>query len=349
MTIRVAVLGATGLIGQQFLRMLSDHPQFELTETYASAKSVGKHFRDIWRLPFFDYPEYLDEFEIVGMDNVNPDNFDIAFSALPAGIADKLELDLREKGIGVFTNSSPHRMDADVPILIPEINADHIELARIQKESMSGFIISNANCSVTGASIYLHELNKVNKINTSVVSTYQALSGAGLNGVSSLAISDNVIPFIKDEEFKVQIEAKKILGEFENNMIINSDMEVIVNCARVNVVDGHTEAITTFHGEDTDLDELKQKMREISNPFYAELYSAPKTHLEFLEAEDRPQPRLDRLRGQTDQTRGMSVSVGRLRCQNRSVSSFILVHNTIRGGAGGSILNAEFARKLNLI
>ena len=210
MTIKVAVLGSTGLIGQQFLRMLSKHPNLELVETYASKKSVGKKFKDIWRLPSFDFPDYLEDFDIVEMDKINADNFDIAFSALPAGIADKLELDLREQGKGVFTNSSPHRMDADVPILIPEINTPHLELARLQKERMSGFIISNANCSVTGASIYLNELNKISEIKTTVISTYQALSGAGLNGVSSLAISDNVIPYISNEEYKVEIEAKKI-------------------------------------------------------------------------------------------------------------------------------------------
>ncbi len=341
---RCTVLGATGLIGQQFMRMLLDHPNFIIEVVYASSRSVGKSFDDIWELPFFDFPENLRDIEIRDIASIDTDNpgFEIAFSGLPANIADELESDLRAAGVYVFTNSSPHRMDEDVPILIPEINEEHLELARLQKEKYGGFIIANANCSVTGASMYLGELAKIVDFSSVIVSTYQALSGAGITGVSSVRITDNIVPFIQNEEDKMRIEAQKILGKLVDGRIVDAEFELIANCARVNVIDGHTEAITVITDKKYEQSELIDRLSSIGSSL--DLFSSPEKHVEYLNDADRPQPRKDRLRG-----KGMTTSIGRLRVQNNFISSYILVHNTIRGGAGGSVLNAELAISKGLI
>lgn len=344
---KCVVLGASGLIGQQFLRMLANHPYLEIVGAYSSAKNAGKTMKQVWELPFYTIPSNIAELKLkeLNEENLKKEDFDIAFSGLPAGIANSLEISLRRDGKYVFTNSSPHRMDEDVPILIPEINQEHVELAKIQTENHEGFIVANANCSVTGASMYLGEIAKLLTIDKVVISTYQALSGAGIAGVSSVRIADNVIPYIQNEEEKIEIEAQKILGDFKDNMIVPKSFDVIANSARVNVIDGHTEAITVFSETIRDEKYIIDALSSIRSPLmHFDLPSAPEKHIQYMYESDRPQPRIDRFLGD-----GMTASVGRIRVRKDSVSSYILVHNTIRGGAGGSVLNAELALKLGLI
>jgi aspartate-semialdehyde dehydrogenase len=345
---RCVVLGATGLIGQQFIRLLENHPNFELSNVYASSNSSTKTMKEIWNLPNFDLPSDFNQLQIEDMADIeNNDDFDIAFSGLPANIALDLELALREKGVGVFTNASAHRMDREVPILIPEINQKQVELVKFQKEkyNTAGFIISNANCSVTGAAMYLHELSELINIDHSVISTYQAKSGAGYKGLSNQNYINNVFPFIKDEEEKISEEANKILGTYSiGGFIEPRNHPIVANCARVNVTDGHLESVTTFSNDiKISQEDLIQGFKSIKSPLDSSLHTAPKKHLVYLEEEDRPQPKLDSYHGENNQTSGMSLMVGRLRIINNAISSFILVHNTIRGSAGGAILNAELA------
>ncbi|MFV2014534.1 MAG: aspartate-semialdehyde dehydrogenase, partial [Candidatus Heimdallarchaeota archaeon] len=232
---KCVVLGATGLIGQQFVRLLADHPNFDLTNIYASKRSAGKDLSDIWQLPNYNIPSTFNNLKIEDLNEIsNNPNFYIAFSGLPTGIAKDVETNLRDKGVAVFSNASAHRMDSEVPILIPEINLEQLELAKVQQEKFdtTGFIITNANCSVTGAAIYLYELSNILDINTSVITTYQAKSGAGYKGLSNQAIINNVFPFIQSEEDKIAIEANKIMGYYQNNSIKPREHSIIANCAR---------------------------------------------------------------------------------------------------------------------
>ena len=283
-------------------------------------------------------------------------DFDIAFSGLPAEIAFDLEGKLREEGVSVFSNASAYRMGELVPILIPEINSEHLHLVSRQRKmsDSDGFIITNSNCSVSGSSIFLSELQKIIPIDTAVITTYQAMSGAGLTGVSGLKIVNNVIPFIKDEEKKIEIETKKILGKISNDGKIEySDISIIANCARVPVVDGHLESITVFpkNKNIVDVSEIITKMRKVKSSIFdpSHFHIAPESHISIQTQPDRPQPALDVYSGEPESAKGMSVSIGRIRVNSKSISAFILVHNTIRGGAGGSVLNAEFAKSQGLI
>ncbi|MCE7736513.1 MAG: aspartate-semialdehyde dehydrogenase [Candidatus Heimdallarchaeota archaeon] len=345
---KCVILGATGLIGQQFVRLLAGHPKFDLTNVYASERSTGKSLNEIWQLPNFDFPSEFSDLKIEDLSKINTNQeIDIAFSGLPTGVAYDLESDLREKGVAVFSNASAHRMDPEVPILIPEINLEQFELARVQKEKYetTGFIVTNANCSVTGAAMYMHELSNLLDVKASVVTTYQAQSGAGYKGLANQAIVNNVHPFIKNEEEKIGIEANKIMGIYQNNSIKSRTHSIIANCARVNVTDGHLESITSFVNEDIEFsaETIRDKFRKIESPLNNNLHTAPRRHIVYMNEEDRPQPKLDSYYGENEQLRGMSLMVGRMRKVENTISSYILVHNTIRGGAGGSVLNAEIA------
>lgn len=354
--IKCAILGASGLIGQQFARILDLHPDFELTNIYGSKQRKGQKFKECWNLPFFNFPNNLDHLVFENLDKLFDQSnfdFDIAFSGLPADIANKIEPYLREKGIKIFSNASAFRMDPEVPIMIPEINEKHIELVENQIEKYDGFIITNANCSVTGAALYLDALSKYYDYDNVVISTYQALSGAGNNGVNSLSAVGNVIPFIKNEEEKIPIEANKILGSVntDNKTIKDKGLNIIANCARVPVIDGHLEAITVFGKQiDFDSDELKNKLNSTKNSIYKEnILLSPRSYIKYIYENDRPQPKYDVFLGDKEINKGMVLSVGRLKTQSNTVSSYILVHNTIRGGAGGSVLNAEIAKNRGLI
>ncbi|MCW3133315.1 MAG: aspartate-semialdehyde dehydrogenase [Methanophagales archaeon] len=339
--IKVGILGATGSVGQRFVQLLDAHPWFELGALFASEKSAGKKYKEVakWFLPY-EMPEEAAEMVVKSMDDVDAsENEDIVvmFSAVPGSIASEVEKRCAQAGYAISSNVSVHRMEPDVPLVIPEINADHLALIVVQKErrGWDGFIMTNPNCSAIVLTLSLKPLMRYG-IKEVRVSTMQAVSGAGYAGVPSMAIMDNVIPFIEKEEDKMESEPQKILGTMEKSEIKNAAFTVCASCHRVPVMDGHTEAVWVKFAESVSEEEVKKAFKnfttDINTPF------APEKAIILREERDRPQPKLDR-----DAGRGMSVSVGRIRAgrMENEVKYIAQGHNTIRGAAGASILNAE--------
>lgn len=347
---KCVILGA-GLIGQQFARMLSNHPNFELTKIIASEKSVGLTLRDKWQLPGFEIPESIVNLPIQSYNDLNNSEFDIVFSALPSSLAKEYEKELAELGKKVFSNASAYRYTPNVPIMIPEINSDHFKVLSHQSSfKRNGFIITNSNCTVSGLAIFLSSLKLIGvKFSDVIVSSYQALSGAGFNGLNNIP-RDRVIPYIEQEEEKMAIEAKKILGKVVNSKIeSDSSFILLANCARVPVVDGHLESLTIKLSSKITEEELIKKLSSLENPI-SHLPTAPEKYLIVLNGEkDRPQTALDLYLGSKERAKGMITVVGRIRISDNYLRCFLLVHNTIRGGAGGSILNAELALEKGFI
>ncbi len=344
---KVVVLGGTGLIGQQFIRMLSNHPMFELVGIYASERSTGTDLKDIWRLPHTECPEEFKNLIIQNLDTLNPEDFQVCFSGLPSSIAGELEDNLRIRGKAVFSNASSHRMDEDVPILIPEINSEQIRQIELQRKryNTEGFIITNSNCSISGVAIFLDALRKIVSFDEAFVSTYQATSGAGFAGLENKSFTDNVYPFIRSEEEKMNEEGKKILGHLTDELRIDPyPVKIIAQCLRVPVIEGHTATITIplkFNGTKED---IINALRNYNSPLQLTTHTvAPRNPIIVFNEEDRPQPILDSYIGTPNPAKGMGVGVGRIRYQDGYLKAIVLAHNTIRGGAGGSILNAELA------
>jgi aspartate-semialdehyde dehydrogenase len=338
---KVGILGATGSVGQRFIQLLDGHPWFELGALFASERSAGKQYREVakWFLPS-NMPEDAAETEVQRVDDVGATrNEDIAimFSALPGEIASVVEKRCAQLGFAVATNVAVHRMEEDVPLVIPEINADHLALIETQKSKRGwdGFIITNPNCSTIVMTLSLKPLMPFG-ITAVRVATMQAISGAGYAGLSSMAILDNVIPYIGKEEGKMESEPLKILGTFDGSGITYAPFTICASCHRVPVMDGHTEAIWVSFAEPVSAAEVKETLKnftsDIKTPF------APEKPIIVREEPDRPQPRLDR-----DAGNGMSVSVGRIRAGNvgNEIKYIVQGHNTVRGAAGASILNAE--------
>lgn len=336
---RVGILGATGAVGQRFVQLLAKHPWFELTALAASERSSGKIYREAcqWIL---DEPMPENVKEMMVQDVYSNLPCDVLFSALDAAVAGAIEDRFAQAGYAVFSNAKNHRMDVDVPILIPEVNAEHAEIINLQKQrhNRSGFIVANPNCTTTGLALALKPLYDFFGISKVLVTTMQALSGAGYPGVASLDILDNVIPFIGGEEEKVELESRKILGKLSASGFIPAEFKISAHCNRVAVRDGHTECVTVELEKKVTIEEVRRAFLEFSPPSAQfNLPSAPDISIELRDEEDRPQPRKDKNKG-----RGMTVSVGRLRPDAVLDYKFlVLVHNTIRGAAGGSILNAE--------
>ncbi|MFV2016288.1 MAG: aspartate-semialdehyde dehydrogenase, partial [Candidatus Heimdallarchaeota archaeon] len=280
-------------------------------------------------------------------DSLNYSEFEIVFSALPSSIAREYEKVLADSGKKVFSNASAYRYEPNVPIMIPEINSDHFNVLQYQDSYQNGgFIITNSNCTVSGLAIFLSSLKRIGVMYSDViVSSYQALSGAGFNGLSSIP-RDRVIPYIEKEEEKMEIEAKKILGTvIKKEIISDSSFLLLANCARVPVVDGHLESLTIKLTSKDEINKTKliEKLSNITNPI-SHLPSSPNHHLiVFNGKKDRPQTPLDLYLGTKERAKGMAVVIGRIRISDNYLRCFLLVHNTIRGGAGGSILNAELA------
>ena len=270
----------------------------------------------------------------------------VAFSALPSEVAGELETDAARAGIKIFSNASAHRMDADVPLLVPEVNPDHVALVERQASFKDGgFLVTNPNCSITGLVLALKPLADALDFSEVHVSTYQALSGAGYPGVSSLDITANVLPFIENEEEKMRREAKKILGAWSDR-IAPSPIEVWANCVRVAVREGHLEAVSIPLTEHVDAREVARILGSFrGEPQRRELPTAPKQPIIVREEPNRPQPLLDVMAGEPVRARGMAATVGRIRVVGRILRFFVLSHNTLRGGAGGSVLNAELAHR----
>jgi len=337
---RVGILGATGVVGQRFIDLLAGHPQFEVSALAASDRSQGKSYAEActWRLPG-QMPEAVRT--IVVQSPSPPLECDFVFSSLPGEIAKGAEEDFARAGYPVISNSSSHRMARDVPLLIPEVNPDHIQLIDAQRQNRDyhrGFIVTNPNCSAIAVVIALAPLHEKFGVASCVVTTMQALSGAGYPGVPSLDATDNVIPFIGGEDEKVESETRKILGKLSQGAIIDADMSVSAQCNRVNVTDGHLASIRVKLARSASVNEIRETLASFTaEPQKLELHSAPAKPIIVRDEIDRPQPRLDRDAGQ-----GMSVTVGRIMPDNVFDYRFVaLGHNTIRGAAGAAILNAE--------
>jgi aspartate-semialdehyde dehydrogenase len=343
--IDVGILGATGTVGQQFVALLEGHPWFRTTWLAASERSAGKRYGDLpWRLPITT-PDDAAKLSVEALTpGVGPK---LVFSALDSSIAGQAEADFAAAGHVVISNSRNHRMDPLVPLLIPEINADHLGLlpAQRQKEKRSGAIITNSNCSTMFLSIALGALKKFQPKRV-LVTTLQALSGAGYPGVASLDATANVIPFIDGEEEKIESETRKILGELRRGVVVPHPMTISATTTRVPVVNGHTEAISVEFEKTVSREEILEAFKDFSGePQELRLPSAPPKPIIYLDAPNRPQPRLD-----VERDGGMVVHIGRLRvCPVLGYKFVILGHNTIRGAAGAAILNAELMAAKNLL
>lgn len=337
---RVGILGATGVVGQRFIQLLEDHPQFEITALAASDRSQGKTYAEAcaWRLPG-EMPERVKK--IVVKSPAPPLDCDFVFSSLPGEVASEAEESFARAGCPVISNSSSHRMDADVPLLIPEVNPEHLSLIDSQRLARGydrGYLVTNPNCSTIVIAMALAPLHRDFGVASCVATTMQAISGAGYPGVASLDITDNVLPFIGGEEEKIESETVKIFGRVSDGKIVDADALVSAQCNRVNVIDGHLAAMRVKLAQTASLDQVREALRSFrSLPQELKLHSAPASPIIVRDEVDRPQPRLDR-----DAGNGMSITVGRIAPDKVLDYRFVaLGHNTIRGAAGAAILNAE--------
>ena len=339
-TIRVGILGATGAVGQRFVEALADHPWFELTSLAASERSAGRPYSRAanWRLSS-QLPDKIGEEVVVSMKPEEVEA-DLVFSALPADVARDVEPAFAQAGLMVASNASAFRQEPDVPLIIPEVNSDHLGLIDVQRDlrGWDGAIVTNPNCSVIMLALTLKPLVQFG-IEDVKVATMQAVSGAGYNGVASMAILDNVVPYIGGEEEKVEKEAQKLLGRFDGSSVLDAEFDVSASCHRVPVLDGHTEAVWIRMADDPSPDEVRDAFLNFDPGL--NLPTEPEKAIIVRREPDRPQPRLDR-----DAGNGMSVSVGRIR---EGIRYIAMGHNTIRGAAGASVLNAELMLSLGLL
>lgn len=329
--INVGVLGATGAVGQRFVQLLADHPWFTLTTLTASGRSAGRRYADVvdWRLDA-PFPDAIGDIVVRETDPSSLRECELVFSALPAEVAGEIETACARAGLGVCTNAATHRMEADIPLVVPEVNPDHLGLIDRQRDGgTDGFIVTNPNCSTIIFTMAIAPLRDFGFTDLRV-STMQAISGAGFAGVPAMAIYDNVIPYIGGEEEKMERETLKIMGSFDGSAVAPASFQVSASCHRVPVIDGHTMAV--WADIQASPDRVREAFRAWHPPIQG-LPTQPVPAIHLFDEPNRPQPRLDRMRG-----RGMTVSVGRIRSGLRFVA---LGHNTIRGAAGASVLNAE--------
>jgi aspartate-semialdehyde dehydrogenase len=341
---KAAVLGATGSVGQIFIQLLSGHPWFEVSVVAASEKSTGLTYAEAakWRLST-PIPEGVSNLDVVDIEPKavrKVEDVDVVFSALPSDVAGKAEESFAEAGYVVVSNASSHRMDPDVPLLNPEVNCDHISLIDEQRRrrKWDGLIVTNPNCSATVLTLSMKPIYDDFGIKRMIVSTMQAISGAGYPGVASLDIVDNVIPFINDEEEKMETETLKIFGSPSKP----ADFKISASCHRVPTLDGHMEAVFIETKREADPESVMRAMEKfVGEPQKLKLPTAPANPVVVKHSEDRPQTRLDRMEGG-----GMSVVVGRVREDSvlNGVKYIVLGHNTIRGAAGCGVLNAEYLK-----
>ncbi len=341
---KVAILGATGAVGQRFIQMLHNHPWFKIEVLAASEKSAGKPYIEAcnWMLEW-DMPREIAEMEVVNSDVKSvkkAGDVDFVFSALPSDVAGPLEAEFA-KTYPVFSKASAHRLEEDVPLLIPEVNPEHLELVKVQRKrrGWSGFVSTDPNCSTIQLAITLKPLMEFG-LKRVIVSTMQALSGAGFPGVPSLSIIDNVLPYIQGEEEKIELETLKILGEFHGDRVQPANIKISASCNRVNVKDGHLECVFVELERKPSVEEVKEAFRNFKGePQRLKLPSSPENPIVVREEKDRPQPRFDR-----DEGKGMSVVVGRIREDPVLTIKYVcLSHNTIRGAAGAALLSAELS------
>ena len=351
--ISVGILGATGIVGQRYVSLLADHPWFEVRAVSASQASVGKKYREAVKW-FIEppMPEDIGELTVVPPDPriFKDEGIELVFSALPSEVAGKIEGDFAAAGFAVASDASAHRYDPDVPIIIPEVNPDHLQIIEYQRRNRGwkGFIVTGPNCTAIGLVITLKPLLDAFGVRRVLVATMQALSGAGYFGVPSMAILDNLIPYIKKEEEKVSSEPQKILGRYENGKILPANIPIGASCHRVNVLDGHTEAVFVELGRKASPEEVIEVFMKFNpEPQQLNLPTAPQPPIIVREEPDRPQPRFDRSSVDPPRAKGMAVVVGRVREEpvfETGIKYILLSHNTIRGAAGNSVLTAELLR-----
>jgi aspartate-semialdehyde dehydrogenase len=336
MTYTVGILGATGAVGQRFVQLLDGHERFEIGALTASSSSVGQTYREAakWTLDA-EIPAHVADREVVATDpDAVPDDVDLIFSSLPSAVGEAVEPDFCEAGYVVSSNSSNARLDDDVPLTIPEVNPDHLDLIEVQRDrrGWDGALVKNPNCSTITMVPTLAALDEFG-LERVTVATLQAVSGAGYDGVPSMAIIDNAIPHIGGEEAKMETESRKLLGEFDGAEVTWHDAQVDASCNRIPTLDGHLENVFADLADDPSPDEVATAMREYPG---VDLPSAPDHLIRVFEDPDRPQPRLDR-----NVEGGMAVAVGGLTATDGGVRYNCLAHNTLRGAAGASLLNGE--------
>jgi aspartate-semialdehyde dehydrogenase len=338
----VGILGATGVVGQRFVQMLEHHPWFEVAWLAASDRSEGRPYGEAvrWRMKTA-LPASVAQMPVSPATPQGAPR--VIFAALDAAIAADLEPRFADAGCAVVSNSSALRMKSDVPLVIPEVNADHIKLLECQswRRKSHGFVVTNPNCSAIGLVMALAPLHQQFGIETVIAVTMQAVSGAGYPGVPSLDILGNVIPYIAKEEEKMEEETLKLLGTLEGSRVVPASFGMSAHCNRVAVEDGHTESVSVKLKKKAEPEEIIKSWNEFrSVPQELQLPSAPAQPLQYLASSDRPQPRFD-----VDAGHGMTASVGRLRaCSVLDWKFTVLSHNTIRGAAGAALLNAELLK-----
>jgi len=347
--LRVGILGATGTVGQRMIQLLEKHPWFEVSDVCASDKSAGKNYAQVtkWLLET-PIPEAVAKMTV---QSCQPGlQCDFTLSSLPTDVAEETELQLAKAGLPVISNASSHRMKPDVPLLIPEINPDHLDALQAQKQRIGsrGFIVTNPNCSVIGLAFPMAALHRKFGLEAVHVVTMQALSGAGYPGVASLDIADNVIPAIGlgGEDRKIETEPLKILGQWRDGKFVDAPPRMSAMTHRVNVRDGHLEAVSVKLATKASREDVEDAIRSFKSPIdEMQLPSAPRPAMVLETHIERPQPRLDRNRGN-----GMTVVVGPVNpCNVLDYKFRILSHNTIRGAAGAAILNAELMYRKGLL
>ncbi len=345
--IAVAVLGATGAVGQTFIRLLEAHPWFEVKEVAASERSAGKSYADATHWLEGEMPANIGALTVTACTPETVKS-SVVFSALDSSVAGDAEAAFARAGRMVFSNAKNHRMFSDIPLLIPEINANHIAVLDAQRRNhgWTGAIITNANCVAAVAALAIAPLHEKYRIKSLFLATMQAVSGAGYPGVASLDILGNVIPYIADEEPKLEAEMAKLLGTVQNDVIVDASIKVTSHTNRVPVEHGHTVCMSIGFETKCSADEAKQTLLEWTGaPETLQLPSRPKNPILVTDQPNRPQPRRDVGLGG-----GMSVSVGRIREDNLLDLRLVAMgSNTIRGAAGGSILNAELLVSRGLI
>ena len=337
MTLRVGILGATGAVGQRLVQLLDPHPDFELVSLTASGTSAGRPYREAakWRIGS-PIPNDVADLTVVETDPDDlPNDVELLFSSLPSSVGERVEPAFAEAGYLVSSNSSNSRMAADVPLVIPEVNAEHLGLIDVQRDERGwdGALVKNPNCSTITMVPTLAALDSAFGLTRAHVSTLQAVSGAGYSGVTSMEIIDNVIPHIGGEEEKVESEPRKLLGEFDGSEVRQHEVEIAASCNRVPTLDGHLENVFAETDDEATVEDVADAFRRAPS---LDLPSSPDPLIHVFEEPDRPQPRLDR-----ERENGMQVTAGGIQETAFGIQYNVLAHNTLRGAAGASVLNGE--------